>query len=389
MSNNYKVKILYVITKSNWGGAQRYVFDMATSLPHDRFDVLVALGGSGALAEKLMDADIRILTLQSLGRDIDLKDDWQTFIELLALFKKERPDVIHLNSSKIGGLGALAGRLAGVKKIIFTAHGWAFNEPRPLWQRLVIKKLHWITVMLTTTTIAVSETTKRQLRLPFMSRRITVIHNGIAPFGYLDRAAARASLATLAADRIDLSSSERLKAAIADPWIGTIAELHKNKGLTYALEALATLKDAWPIARFVVIGEGEERGALERLIREQHLEERVFLLGAIDEAPRLLKAFDIFLFPSIKEGFPYAVLEAGLVSVPVIASRTGGIPEIIENEKTGLLAEPGAPAAIASALKKLIDNPVMRENLASNLTKKVSHDFTRNRMVAKTIAEYI
>ena len=115
-----KKKVTYVITKSNWGGAQRYVFDLATNLPKEQFEVAVALGGDGLLAKKLQERNTSIYRSISLGRDISIGKDIRSFFELYRLFKKERPDVVHLNSSKAGGIGALAARVAGIKKIIFT-----------------------------------------------------------------------------------------------------------------------------------------------------------------------------------------------------------------------------------------------------------------------------
>src|ERR1043166_2713598 len=118
-----KRKVLYVSRKANWGGAKRYVFDLATSLPKDEFDVAVAYGQPGRLAEELQKAGIKTHPILSLQRDVSLGVDIKSFFELYRLFKKERPDVVHLNSSKAGGVGALAARLAGIKNIIFTVHG--------------------------------------------------------------------------------------------------------------------------------------------------------------------------------------------------------------------------------------------------------------------------
>ncbi len=106
-----KKKIIFVITKSNWGGAGRYVFDLATTLTSD-YDVAVALGGTGLLVDKLRKENIRTIPIPSLGRDIHVRADSSAFFELLAIFKKEKPDVVHLNSSKAGGLGALAARMS-------------------------------------------------------------------------------------------------------------------------------------------------------------------------------------------------------------------------------------------------------------------------------------
>src|SRR3989344_1038967 len=103
-------KILYCITKSNWGGAQRYVYDLATHLPAE-FEAAVVLGGDGALKTRLEIAGIPTIPLSRLERDIHIRGDIKTFFELLGIFRRERPDIIHLNSSKMGILGTLAARI--------------------------------------------------------------------------------------------------------------------------------------------------------------------------------------------------------------------------------------------------------------------------------------
>ncbi len=180
-------KILFVITKSNWGGAQRYVFDLATHLPRDRFAVAVALGGTGAagaqtggLQQKLHEAGVRTIFVPSFVRYISAGSDIQSFFELYHLFKKESPDVVHLNSSKAGGVGALAARLAGVKKILFTVHGWPFWEPRHRGARGLIYMASWFTALLCHRVIVVSDYDLQVARnMPFVAPKVARIYNGI------------------------------------------------------------------------------------------------------------------------------------------------------------------------------------------------------------------
>ena len=174
-----KKKVLYVITKGNWGGAQRYVFDLATGLPKDEFEVAVALGEPalsagkpGLLADKLKSASVMIYYISSLGRDVSFGKDTTSFFELYRLFKKEKPDIAHLNSSKAGGVGALAARLAGVHKIIFTAHGWPFWEQRNFLMRGAIWFFSWLTALLSHTVIVISDYDLRVARrMPFTSSK--------------------------------------------------------------------------------------------------------------------------------------------------------------------------------------------------------------------------
>lgn len=369
MDKSRKTKVLYVITKSNWGGAQRYVFDMATSFP-SHFEPKVIVGGNGVLVNRLKEKNIPTTTLAALSRDIHIFNDIKVFLELISIFKKEKPDVVHLNSSKIGGLGAVAARLAGVQKIIFTAHGWAFNENRTFLSKTLIKFLAWTTIILCHKTIAVSEYMKQSFSgWPGVHKKITVIHNGVSPVDFIPKEEARKKLH---------SSSDLF-------WIGTIAELHPIKGHLTTLAALKEIKT--PFAYFI-IGEGEQRPLLEKTIIEFGLSEKVFLLGHIDNAARYLKAFDIFILSSYSEGLGYVLLEAGLAGLPCIATRVGGIPEIITNKKTGLLVPPKDSETLSNALATLSTDSSLGNAYGTNLHTFVKENFSLDECIKKTISLY-
>ncbi|MBI2097722.1 MAG: glycosyltransferase [Candidatus Vogelbacteria bacterium] len=381
------VKIVYVVTKGRWGGAQKYVYDLATNLPPKRFAILVVTGQGEQLAQKLTASGVPCRTLVRLGRDIKFFDDLAVGWELYRLFKTEQPDIIHLNSSKIGLVGALAGRLYNLKvyppmrraKIIFTAHGWAFNEDRMWLARAGLKILHWLTVLICHQTIAVAETTNRQLtHWPGANHKITVIRNGVSRIEFTERAAAQHAL---------LSDSASQRQGL---WIGTISELHKNKGLTYLFQALKRLNlDCQGLTlTVIVIGEGEERKNLEKQIRKLGLENTVFLVGQKNDAASLLTAFDIFTLTSITEALPYVLLEAGLAGLPVVTTAVGGVPEIVTSMESGILIKPRQPAEIAKALQFLIARPDKRAKFGSRLRQKVRREFSTARMVKQTLAVY-
>lgn len=374
--NPNKIKVYLCITKSApWGGAQKYVYDIATNVPKDAIDMTVLLGGDGELKNKLIEAGVHTLMLPNSQRDAHIKKDLNLLHDLIKLFRKDRPDVLHLNSSKIGFIGALAGRLAGIKKIIFIAHGWSFNEERPWYQKVFFRILHVCTILLSHTTIAVSQITKDQIGLPW-NKKITVIRNGVTDINFLTKAEARKMFLekipqhpTLAKDTL---------------WVGTISELHTTKGLKYAIEAISKIQHN---IIFVIIGEGHDRKNTERLITELNLSHRVFLMGKIDSASTYIKAFDIFTLTSITEALPYTLLEAGSAGLPIIASRVGGIPEIIDNN-SGILVRSRNPKDIQNGIEFLLKNPDQTKFLGQNLKKKIATDFTQKMMLEKTFALY-
>lgn len=374
-----KQKVLFVITKSNWGGAQRYVFDLATSLNKDEFEAEVIAGGNGLLKEKLEAAGIPVTSLHTMERDVNFKKELLSAKELFKLFREKKPDIVHLNSSKAGGLGAIAARLAGVKRIIFTAHAWAFNENREFASKMLISFLHWMTVILSHQTIAVSESVKEQVsHMFFMKKKIKVIHLGVHPFEYKTKKEAKAYLEKAAGVTKPLGAS--------DLWIGTVAELHPVKGLLFGIDAIALLVEQYPNLHYFIIGEGDQRETIEKQIAKRRLESNVFLAGFVDNAKSYMNAFDIFILPSLSEAFGYCLVEAGLVGLPVIATNVGGIPEVVD--EAGIIVPSKNGRALADALKKLIDSPELRASYAAQLHERALTEFKVERMNEQTLALY-
>lgn len=361
-------KVLYVITKSNWGGAQRYVHDLATNLPPE-YEAVVAAGSEGLLFAKLKRHHVRTIVVPGLGRDIRLLDDLNALVELYRLFRKERPHVLHLNSSKAGFLGALAGRLAGVRHIVFTVHGWPFNEPVSKLKKFVRWSATLVSMLLVDRAIAVSHF--GTLLAPLGIKTVT-IHNGIPALELIPREEARRELCEKTGVPYDAFI------------FGSIAELHANKGLDVLIEATYLVDDVYVI----VIGEGEERGSLEKLIADLDLGKRVHLVGFIDNASRYLRAFDAFVLPSRTEALGYVLLEAGMAEVPVIASAVGGIPEIIEDQISGDLFHSLNDLALAESMREFTTSPNTIRHYAEALKAHVQKYFSIEVMVHKTVGLY-
>jgi len=359
------MKILYGITKSEpFGGAQRYVFDLATEMKKQEHNVAVLCGGQGTLVKKLAGEKIRVISLDKLERDITIAKEFSSFFRILKILKKERPDVFHINSSKMGGLGGLAGRLAGIRKIIFTTHGWAFNEPRPGWQKILIKFFTWLTIIGSRKTICVSEKIKKDVeKWPFVKNKLEVIYNGIEPFKLLPRE--------------DNAFT-----------VGAISELHRVKGLDILLIAWSKfIKNRE--AKLVIMGDGEERENLENMARNLGIYDSVDFRGFVENARTYLSSFDIFVMPSRSEALPYALLEAGFAGLPVIATSVGGIPEIIESGISGALIPSDDSEALLSSLVLFYDNPRMRDRLGDFLKKSVKEKFSLEKVLKETFKRYL
>jgi glycosyltransferase involved in cell wall biosynthesis len=372
-----KPKILYIITKSNWGGAQKHVFDLATEAKND-FEVCVALGGDGLLKQKLEEIGVKTVSIKNFGRDVKVLKEISAFFEIIKIIKEIQPDILHLHSSKAVALGSLAGKFKGVKKIIVTIHGWAFKEKRSWLENRIIYFISWLNLIMTDKAIMVSNDDFQKSPTFLVENKKIMIRNGIGNLEMFDKENARKAL-------LPNFSKECI-------WIGTVAELHKNKGLDYGVKAIIDIKKTSKedLEKFiwVIVSDGDEREKLQKMIDENSLGEKIFLIGQKTDAYKYLKAFDIFMLTSIKEGFPYALLEAGYAGLPVIATDVGDSKEVIKDMETGILIKPGEYKEIAYAIRHLVQNPETIKKLGGAIEEKVKKEFSLKQMTEKIFDLY-
>ncbi|MFA5359802.1 MAG: glycosyltransferase family 4 protein [Patescibacteria group bacterium] len=421
VSNGVK-KILYFITQSEFGGAQRYVFDLANNLKSD-FKVAIAMGEQEKdlkLAKILTENNIEYFIIPNLKRSISPINDLSALFEIIKLIKNYQPDIIHLNSSKISILGSIAS-LFTKTKTVYTVHGWVFNEPLPAWLKYFYLYAEKLTARFKNKIICVSEFDK-QAALKYKiapenkspqpihrcGDKLITIHNGLASINFYSKEEAKELLENFilennsparhpgldpgsSVQRHEQVSGLRVKPAMTNNLlIGSIGNLYKTKGFEYFIEAANILTNEKKIsATFIIIGEGSERKNLENLIKKYNLENNFILAGEIDEAAKLLKAFDIYICSSVKEGLPYSILEAMQAELPIITTNVGGIPEMIENNKTGLLTKPAETLDIANALEKLINNKNSATELGKNAEQTASLNFNLEKMVRETKKVYL
>ena len=189
-----------------------------------------------------------------------------------------------------------------------------------------------------------------------------------------------------AQNKLQILLNKTNMASLEFPWIGCVAELTNNKGLTYLIEAADQLQTS--NFQLLIIGEGEDRKKLQLQMSNLQLQDKVFLSGFIPEAARYLKAFDIFVLPSITEAGAYVLHEAAYAKLPAVATKVGGIPGIIKDGENGFLVPSKNPDAIAEALKKLLDDENLRKQMGKKNHEIVSKKFSLTRMLKETIDIY-
>ena len=376
---NERKKILYVITKSNYGGAQRYVHELAVAAKKSGHTVAIACGGDGLLVERLQKDGIQTYIIPSLVRDLGFLKEMRAFFELRNICKEYGAEIVHLNSSKVGVLGSIAARSVRISKIIFTVHGWPFLEARnPIW-RFIAWSGSYLTTLFAHTTIVVSMHDLTRARMPFVHHKIICIKTAVEQIVFLPKKEARDTLL----------SPVIQKEHTDDIWLTTTAELTSNKNLHTAIDAvLAHNKTNTKKIFYTILGDGELLKTLTTHIQEQNAQGDILLLGYVEDARKYLRAFDIFLLPSQKEGLPYALLEAGAAGLPAVASAVGGIPEVIEHNRTGTLVDPYATQEIVEALRAYSENETLRTQHGNALHEKVLREYALDTMLRKTMSLY-
>ncbi len=330
-----QTKIIYGITKSSWGGAQKYVYDLAKYFVEKNNVMVVCganeFGGSNIFTEKLQGIGVSSSELPELGRDVSILKDLKTFFTFARLFRKETPDIVHLSSSKMGLLGGLAARAAHVRLIIYTVHGLPFLEERPAWQNLLIKTATWITFLFAHKVIVLSKFEEIIVKKWwFVGSKIHQVYNAIEIPDFLSREFARTELSNLAGT--DINEQTFL--------VGSIAELTANKGLLEFLPRLAEMKKRKELEGksfiYIHFGTGELKQELIKRTEQLNMQKNIFWLGLVLDASKYLKALDLFTLPSKKEGFPYVLLEARHADITIDANKVGGVDELLLLPMDGL-----------------------------------------------------
>lgn len=364
-----KINILYIITQLELGGAQKQVLNVIRRLDRTRYNPFLFTAHEGLLMEEA--SSIRELTLyrsQYLGRRIHPIKDLLAIMEIAKFIKKNKIDIVHTHSSKAGILGRWAAALAKVKIIIHTVHGWSFNDFQGNFTRKFYTCLEGLSAKFSDKIIVVSQHDRRRgLDCKIGDEgRYTLLRYGIdkTSFGAKD-----------ASIRKDLGISEDTLV------IGTIACFKPQKAVEDFVQLAHLTGKVFPRARFLLVGDGVLRPKIEKLITQYHLSSRFILTGWRSDIPRVLSAMDVFVLTSLWEGLPIAVLEAMAAQLPVVATHTGGIADVVIENETGFLVPCHDVSSMLKKVSVLLKDSALRARIGSNAEKKVDEAFSTECMV--------
>jgi len=369
-------RILHVINSFDIGGNERFLVELLRRLDRREFDQEVCVPDRGRdytfdLKEACERLDVPIRVIEARGNL-----DAGVGRRLRELMSAGAYDVVHTHLVLSQYWGRRAAIAAGVGRIISSEqNAYRFKTYPPF---------RWIERRLTRATervIACSEHVRDHLvrRVGLPADKVVVIYNGVdteafSPAGGDDpqRAAVRAELGIGPGEKV----------------IGTVGHLTRQKGHAVLIEAMAAVLAQEPAARLVIAGRGPLRKRLEAVAAGHGVADKVILAGLVSDVARLLKGFDVFAFPSLWEGFGIALAEAMATGLPIIASKTGGITEVIEDGVSGLLVPPGDRPRLVEGLIRLLEDEALAGRLGAGALARVRERFALERTVAEVAAIY-
>jgi L-malate glycosyltransferase len=358
------MRILHLDTERTWRGGEAQLLHLAAGLAGRGHVCIVTGPPDSPLLKRVEEKGLKTEAV-SMPTEWSPSATWR----IARILKRERIDVIHMHTSHACTLGGWAARLAGVpvrivsRRVDFSVRSNPFRKLKYQWgvDRIV----------------AISEGVRDVLIKDGLDpARIEVIRSGIDPRPF---------------DPGHPPSEPRKEFGIPDPSpvIGCVAHFADHKGHRYLIEAAARVAAEIPDVRFLLVGEGELRPKIELQIKELHLERHVILTGFRNDVPRLLAAMDIVVMASHLEGLGTSLLDAMAMARPVVATRVGGIPEIVMDGLTGRLVPPRDPVALAGALIDLIRRPAERKEMGRAGRERMLSVFSAEAMVAATEALYL
>lgn len=367
------MRVLYIITAAEFGGPSRHVLWLMQHVMKQGHQAGLVAAPEPRLLREAQRLGAHVFSNPYFVLPVQLHNDMRALAPVFQSIKRFKPDFVSAHSTKAGFAARICCTLLRIKPVIFTAHGWAFTEGRSPWRRYLLALGERLAAKFTTKCICVSEH-DRDLTLQFKVARpdqLVVIHNGIDPQPFLK------------AEGSGVREEFRLDSV---PIITLVGRLVPQKDPLTLLKACLLLEQRFKV---FLVGDGVLRAQVERFLNsEPELKESVILTGQRENVAEILAASDIFVLSSRWEGLPRAVIEAMMAGLPVVATRVGGVSELVEDGVTGFLAPRGEPKALAQELQKLLDDESLRQRMGQAGRIKAVQHFTIESMLHSTQAVY-
>ena len=346
------------------------------------FDV-IGVSAAGPYVGALERRGIRHISLEHATRSMSPTNDVAALVELVRLFRRLRPTIVHTHNPKPGIYGRIAARIASVPIIVNTVHGLYAQPDDRLTKRAIVYGLERVAATCSDAELVQNPEDLETLAHLRVSRdKLTLLGNGID----LDRFnPASVSAAEVAAARRELGAAEP-----TDVVVGLVGRLVREKGYAEVFAAARRIRNRMPDVRFAVIGgdEPEKSDALSASDRTRAVDAGVRLLGARDDVVRMYRGMDIYVLASHREGFPRSAMEASAMGLPVVATDIRGCRQVVDDGETGVLVPARDSYALEAAIVSLAQDATRRRTMGAAARAKAQREFDVNRCIAITLATY-
>jgi glycosyltransferase involved in cell wall biosynthesis len=371
-----KIRVLRVIGRLNVGGPSVHVVNLSAGLEPSRYDHMLVIGRESAAEGSMLDyalaRGVRPHRLSDIVTSFNLAPrDAKAVASLGRIMHQYRPQIVHTHTAKAGLLGRVAARLAGVPIVVHTFHGHVLHGYYGPIKNWLLRRMERSLASISDRLVTVSEGVKEDLIHYRVARakKITVIPLGLDLQPYIDAHRLRGEF------RRELGVDADIKL------IGIVGRLFPIKNHALFIDGAARIAAADPRARFVVVGDGVLRAALEAQARQLGIAGRVVFTGWRADLPRIYADLDLLVVSSNNEGTPLSAIEAMASGCPVVATRVGGVPDIITDGVTGRLIAPGDAEGIADAVLKLCAAPETLSQLGQNAVSAACQRFDVKRLI--------
>jgi glycosyltransferase involved in cell wall biosynthesis len=369
---NSRIKIVYVITSTGVGGAEKILYYTVTGLDSTKYSIsLCSLKERGEIAKELEKCGVQIHCLRMVNKEgvIGWLSSIITLFRLFSYLRKLRPTIVHSFLFRANILARIAGYLTGVPIIISSIRVMGGEKE-------FFHFLERMTSFVVDRYVTVSESVKgyiiQKSKIPV--EKVSVIYNGVNI----------KNCDSLQVQNVKLSFSREAGNII----LMTVGRLHKQKGHYYLIHAISKVKKEVLKIRLLIIGEGEEEKNLKNLVKSLDLTDQIIFTGLKYDVENILPIAELFILPSLWEGMPNAVLEAMATGKPVVATEVGGIPELVIHGETGLLVPPKDSDALASAIIDLLQDKLKAKKMGEVGRIRVEEHFNISKTVEKTESLY-
>ncbi len=354
---------LHIDTARTWRGGQHQVLLTVLGLRELRHRAVLVAHPEGELIRRASEGhDLVPLAPRS---EVDLRAGWR----LARVLKDLAPEVVHAHDAHGVAMASLALSLGHLDQapLLIASRRVDFHLQNNSFSRWKYRQVDCF--------VAASDAIRAMLVADGIEAdRVVTIHEGID----VDRVVAEPAAAVHAEFWLPTHA----------PLVGNVAALVPHKGQRHLIESAGLVVREVPDARFVILGEGELRQTLDRQIKELHLDKHVILAGFRPDVLAFHKGFDLFVMSSVTEGLGTSLLDAMASSRAIVATRVGGIPEVVVDGETGLLVPPRDPHALAAAIIRLLKDPALRERMGRAGFERVRTRFSAARMVDETVGLY-